>query len=176
MTEQTARSRVLRKQKDRKVPLYKLRTSDAVKIICDSPRRLEELWILLEDRNRRIRDRAAATLAELVSVHPSRLLRSVSRMQVSLLDESAYVRWHIVYTLGFLVARSPSRLQGVLPDLLGCLEDGNRVVRLLASKALAQIGAENPKIIEKAFNNAGKQMPAVVAHTLRLRSKGKTEK
>jgi hypothetical protein len=167
MKEQTARPRVIPKRKDRNIPLDKMRTSDVLKIVSDSPRRLEELLCLLENRERRVRDKAAATLARLVAIHPSRLLRSVPRIQESLLDDSAYVRWHVVYALGFLIGRFPSRLKGIVPNLLECLEDQNRIVRILASKALAQIAVRNPEMVEEAFRCIGKEIPAVVAEIFR---------
>jgi hypothetical protein len=163
MKERTARPRVISKRKNRNTPLDMLRKSDVVKIVSDSPRRLEELLCLLESRERRVRDKAAATLAQLVAIHPSRLLRSVPRFLESLLDESAYVRWHVVYALGFLVGRYPSRLKSILPNLLECLEDQNRIVRILSSKALAQIAARSPEMVEEAFRGTGKAVPAVVA-------------
>jgi len=141
--------------------------SDAVKIVSDFPRRLNELLNMLADRDRCVRDRAAATLAQLASLHPSRLLRSVPRLRESLLDESAYVRWHLVFTLGMLCARFPSRLQGILSDLTGCLDDPNRIVRILASKALAQMAVHNPRTVEELFRNAEKDIPPIVADILR---------
>jgi len=141
--------------------------SDAVKIISDYPRRLEELLDLLEDRNRHTRDRAAATMAQVASIHPNRLLRSAPRLREILLDESAYVRWHIVHTLGILVARFPSRLQGIVHDLQGCLEDQNGIVRALAAKALARIAVSDPQLIGTAFRGIEKALPPIVADVLK---------
>jgi len=169
MTKQNTRSKVIQKHNKRNVPLYTLRMSDVVKIISNSPRRLEELWGQLEDRDRHIRDRAAATLAQLVFIHPSRLMRCVPRLRESLLDESAYVRWHIVCTIGILMAQFPSRLKGLLPDLLGSLQDKNRIVRVLSAKALAQVAVRNPRIIKEAFKGIEKDMPSIVIETLRYK-------
>ena len=167
MTDPKTRRRIIHKRKKGCIPLSKLRMSDAVKIISNSPRRLEELFGMLEDRDRCIRDRAAATLAQLASLHPSRLLRLVPRLREALLDESAYVRWHLAYTLGMLCARNPSRLQFVLPDLLGCLDDPNRVVRMLASKALAQVAVRSPRSVEELFRGIERDIPPFVVDILR---------
>ena len=167
MTDPKTRPRIIHKRKKRCVPLSKLRMSDAVKIISGSPRRLEELFGTLEDQDRCIRDRAAATLAQLASLHPSRLVRFVPRLREALLDESAYVRWHLVYTLGMLCARNPSRLQSILPDLLGRLDDSNRVVQILASKALAQVAVRSPRSVEELFRGVEKEMPPFVVDILR---------
>lgn len=167
MKDPNTRRRVIRKQKKGGVPLSKLRMSDAVKIISDSPGRLEELLSLLNDRNRRIRDHAAATLARLALVHPSRLIRSMPRLREALADESAYVRWHLVYTLGLIGAEYPSRVQDFLSDILMCLQDQNRIVSILAGKALAQIAVRNPDIIEALFKGVELDMPPIVAGALR---------
>lgn len=167
MTETSPHPRIIRKRENSAIPLSKLRISDAIKIISDSPRRMEELLRMLEDRDRGIRDRAAATLAQLASIHPSRLLSAVPRFREALMDESAYVRWHLVYTVGVLCARYHSRLQAALPDLLGCLDDSNRIVRIMASKALAQVAVQNPGIIEELFRSVDKELPPVIAAVLR---------
>lgn len=167
MKKQNVSPQRIQKTKKRNVPFEKLRTADVVKVISDSPRRLKELWILLEDRDRRMRDRAAATIAQLVLLHPSRFLRYISRLEEMLLDESAYVRWHAVYTLGFLITRFPSRLKGHVLNLMGCIEDPNRIVRILTSKALAQVALRNSRIVEEAFKGIGKEIPPAVLKILR---------
>ena len=163
MTEPTPHPRIIRNRKKRCIPLSNLRMSDAVKIVSDSPRRLEELLHMLEDPDRSIRNRAAATLSRLASLHPSRLLRSVDRMRESLLDESAYVRWHLVYTLGMMGTLFPARLQCAVPDIVGCLDDQNRIVRVMSSKSLAQIAVHNPRIVEELFQNVETEVPPIVA-------------
>ena len=75
MTEPRPHRHVVRNRKKNTVPLYKLRTLDAVKTVVDHPRRLEELLRILEDKDRCVRGRAAATLARLSESHPARLLR-----------------------------------------------------------------------------------------------------
>ena len=63
---------------------------------------------MLDDSDRALRGRAAATLARLSEKHAGRLVRSVERLRDTLSDDSAYVRWHLVYTLGRVGARYPS--------------------------------------------------------------------
>jgi len=167
MTDPIPHPRIIRKNKKICIPLSNLRMSDAVKIVSDSPRRLEELLNMLEDSDRSIRNRAAATLALLTSMHPSRLLRSIVRMREGLLDESAYVRWHLVYSLGMLGTLFPSHLQCAVPDIMGCLDDQNRIVRILASKSLAQIAVHSPGIVEDLFRKVAKEIPPMVADILR---------
>jgi hypothetical protein len=70
MTEPRIHPRVIRNRKKNPVPLSKLRTSDAVKTVVDHPRRLEELLRMLEDKDRGVRGRAAATIAKLSESHP----------------------------------------------------------------------------------------------------------
>ena len=123
--------------------------------------------LLLEDRERSIRNRAAATLAHLVLLHPTWLVRAVHRLRDSLMDESACVRWNLVYALGILIARFPSRMENVLPDILECLDDQNRIVRVFASKTLANVAACRPRIIEELFQKSGKEAPRLVDDILR---------
>ena len=166
MKKQNVSPQRIQKAKKRNVPFEKLRTADVVKVISDSPRRLKELWILLEDRDRRMRDRAAATIARLVLLHPSRFLRYIPRLEEMLLDESAYVRWHAVYTFGFLISRFPSRLKGDVFNLIGSIEDPNRIVRIFTLKALAQVALRNSQIVEEAYKGIGKEMPSAVSKIL----------
>ena len=167
MTEMNARPIILGKGKKQRLPLSRLRKSDAVKVVSEFPRRLEELLHMLEDRDRCMRDLAAATLAQFVSLHPSRLLRFLPRIREALLDESAYVRWHLVYTVGILCALFPRRLQHVVPDLLDRLEDQNKIVRILTYKALARIASRNPEIVEDMFRNIGKEATGIISDVLR---------
>jgi HEAT repeat protein len=167
MTDLSARPGNMRKRKKRFIPLSNLMASDAVKTVSDSPHRLEELLLLLQDRDRCLRGRAAATLAQLATLHPLRLMPSVPRLRDGLADESAYVRWNLVYTLGMLCTQFLSRLQGVLPDIVRCLDDQNRIVRFFASKVLAQIAVHSPQTVEELFLKIEKEAPPVVAHILR---------
>ena len=166
MTERNARPRIVRKSKKRRIPLSGLRTSDAVKVVSDFPRRQEELFDMLEDQDRLIRGRAAATLAQLVSLHPSRLLPFIPRLREALLDESAYVRWHLVHTTGKLCELFPKRLQDVLADLLERLDDPNAVVRTLAAKEIARSAFHSRVIVEELFRKTDKKIPRIVSKAL----------
>ena len=167
LTEMNARLQIVGKSKKRYIPLSRLRTSDAVQVVADFPRRLEELFDMLGDRDRCMRDSAAATLAQFASLHPSRLLRFIPRLREALQDESAYVRWHIVHTMGKLCELSPKRLQGVLSDLLDRLDDQNAVVQTLAAKALARSALNNPGIVEELFRKIDREIPRIVNNALR---------
>jgi hypothetical protein len=167
MTEPRVHRRVVRHRKKRSVPLAKLRTSDVLKTIVDNPRRLEELLRMLEDKDRGIRGRAAATFAKLSESHPTRLIRILARFKDALGDDSAYVRWHIAYALGKLGVRFPMQSTEFLSDLNVCLDDHNRIVRIMAGKAMAQVAARKPAVIEGFFRDLKKEMPPVVARILR---------
>lgn len=166
MTESNSRPRIVGKRNKAYIPLSRLQMSDAVKVVSDFPRRMEELLHMLEDRDRLIRGRAAATLAHLVSVHPARLTRSLARLREALLDESAYVRWHTAYTIGTLCALYPKRLKVFLTDLIDRLEDQNTIVRMIATKALARMAYQNPGIIEEIFRTSDKEAQGILAKAL----------
>jgi HEAT repeat protein len=167
MTEPKTNKRVVRNRKMGTVPLSKLRTSDAVQTVVDNPRRLEELLRMLEDEDRSIRGRSAATLAKLSESHPNRLLRAIARFKESLDDDSAYVRWHLVYTLGTLGAQFPAVFPDFLNDLVARIEDPNRIVRILAGRALGQAASRKPAIVETYFRDLKKEIPPAVARFLR---------
>jgi hypothetical protein len=167
MAELRTHRRVVRNRKKNSIPLSKLRTSDAVKTVVDHPHRLEELLRMLEDRDRSVRDRAAAALAQLSESHPSRLLRVTGRLREALADESAYVRWYLVYSLGKLGHRFPARSRSFLHDIMARLDDDNKIVRFFSCKALAQIAARKPLIVNELFQNAKKEIPSPVARILR---------
>jgi HEAT repeat protein len=167
MTELRTHRRVVRNRKKNAVPLSKLRPSDVVKTVVDHPRRLEELLRMLEDKDRSVRGRAAATFARLSESHPARLLRFIVRLKGSLNDESAYVRWYLVYALGKLAARFPAQSRDFLGDLVIRLDDENRIVRILAGKALGQVALMKPIIVEELFQNLKKEIPPAVARLLR---------
>jgi hypothetical protein len=177
MTEPKTNRRIVRNRKKSPVPLSKLRTSDVVKTILDHPRRLEELLKMLEDKDRGVRGRAAATLARLSESHPARLLRIVRRLRESLADDSAYVRWHLIYTLGRLGEQFPIPADHFLDDIAACLDDTHRVVRVLAGKALVQIALRKPGIIQDYFADSKREIPSAVArilHTAKSSLKSKT--
>ena len=168
MTEPRTHRRVVRNRKKNAVPLSKLRTSDVVRTVVDHPRRLEELLRMLGDKDRGVRGRAATTVARLSESHPARLLRVILRLREALADDSAYVRWYLVYTLGKLGAHSPSQARVFLSDLVSRLDDENRVVRAVASKALIQVASRKPVIIEELFQNLKKEIPPSIARALRI--------
>ena len=167
MTEPRIHQRIVRNRKKNRIPLSKLRASDVVKTVVDHPRRLEELLRMLEDKDRRIRGKAAVILAQLSESHPARLLRVLARLTEALSDESAYVRWHLIYTLGIVAYRFPGRARSFLVDVVSRLEDDNRICRVLAAKALRQVAARKPLIIEECFRSLKKEIPASVARILK---------
>ncbi len=167
MMETRTYRRVSRNRKKSTVPLSKLRTSEAVKTVVDHPRRMEELVGLLEDRDRILRGRAAAAVAKLSESHPGRLLRMLERVKYCLSDDSAYVRWHLCYTLGCLGRRFPGRAQRFVPELGLRLDDDNRIVRVFAAGALAHIAALNPEAVQDFFQAAKRDLPPAVSRILR---------
>jgi hypothetical protein len=166
MMEPKTRKRIVRKRKKSAIPLSKLRPSDAVKTVIHNPRRLEELLLMLEDKDRGVRGRAAATLAKLSELHPGRLIRAIARFRESLSDDSAYVRWHLVYALGQLGSQFPALFPDFLNDMVVHLEDANRIVRIIACKALGQAAVRKPAIIESFFRDLKKEIPPAIARFL----------
>jgi HEAT repeat protein len=138
-----------------------------VKTVVDHPRRLEELAGLLDDRDVMVRERAAATMARLAESHPARLVRITEKLKVGLADDSAYVRWHVVYALGRLGFRFPAQAPGYLPGLAGCLTDDNRVVRSLALRALTDLASRKPEIVLEVFSSKKQALPSPLDRILR---------
>jgi hypothetical protein len=161
--EPRSQRRVARNRKKNRVPLSKLRTSEVVRTVVDHPRRLGELLNLLEDRDRTVRGRAAATLARLSESHPGRLVSSVERLADNLADDAAYVRWHLAYALGRIGWSFPNCACRFLSSLSGRLDDHNRVVRVLSCSALERIAARKPEVVQQAFESVRKEAPASVA-------------
>lgn len=151
------------------VPLSSLRTSEVVRTIVDHPRRLDELVSMIEESDRRVRDRAAATLARLAESHPNRLLRVLERLAQVLSDDSAYVRWNLAFALGAVGARFPRRLPDFLPRLAERLDDENRVVRVMGARSLLRIAACHPKAVLDYFELTKRQMPPSLQRLLRAR-------
>jgi hypothetical protein len=164
--------RITRNSKKSGIPLSKLRTSDVVKTVVDNPRRLEELLSMLHDQDLRVRGRAAATVARLADSHPGRLPRLIPRLRETVDDDSAYVRWHLVYALGKLGFRYPEQVYVFLNDIIGCLDDTNRIVRIMACNALGQIEAGKPGTVQGFFRNLGKVIPPAVVRFLRNTENG----
>jgi len=170
MMEPRTHRRIARGRKKR-VPLSNLRTSEVVKTVVDYPRRIEELVDMLEDKDRVIRGRAAATLARLSESHPGRLLRILERIKESLGDDSAYVRWHLAYTLGRVGLKFPARSQAFLNELSARLEDDNRIVRIITAKSLGLVAARRPHLIQDLFQANKREIPTHVARILRSKSR-----
>ena len=166
MTEPRTHHRLVRNRKKNIVPLAKLRTSDAVKTVVDHPRRLLELLRMLEDKDIGVRGRAAVAFSQLSDFRPNRLIRVAPRLTESLKDDSAYVRWHLLYTLGKLGERFPTQVRASLPELVLHLEDENRVCRILARKALGQIAIRKPALLEECFRDLKKEIPPAIARIL----------
>jgi len=122
---------------------------------------------MLEDKDRAFRGRAAAALARLSESHPARLLRVSQRLKDGLSDESAFVRWHLVYTMGKLASCYPGQSRAFLSDVVSRLDDENRIVRILSCKALSQVAARKPVVIEDLFQGLKKEVPPSIARTLR---------
>ena len=171
MMEPRTHRRISRNRKKNVIPLSKLRTSQVVKTVVDHPRRIEELVNMLEDEDRVVRGRAAATVARLSESHPARLLRLLERIMESLSDDSAYVRWHLAYALGRVGLRFPARSQGVLGPLSSRLEDENRVVRIMATRALGIMAERRPGMIQEVFESGKREIPSSIARILRDKSR-----
>jgi hypothetical protein len=167
MMETRTYRRIGRSRKKGTVPLSKLRTSEAVKTVVAHPRRMQELVGMLEDKDRILRGRAAAAVARLSESHPGRLLRMLERVKYCLSDDSAYVRWHLCYTLGCLGKRFPAKAVRLVADLGSCLDDDNRIVRVFASGALAGIAALNPEAVQDFFQASKREMPSSLSKILR---------
>jgi hypothetical protein len=170
MMEPRTHRRIAGSRKKR-VPLSNLRTSEVVKTVVDHPRRIEELVDMLEDRDRVIRGRAAATVARLSESHPGRLLRILERIKEALADDSAYVRWHLAYTLGRIGLKFPVRSQAFLNELSARLDDDNRIVRIITAKSLGLVAARRPNLIQDFFQANKRDIPNHVARILRSRSR-----
>jgi HEAT repeat protein len=155
-----------RNRKKNAVPLSKLRTSEAVKTVVNHPRRIEELIAMLEDKDRRVRGRAATTLARLSESHPGRLLRRLDRIREALGDDSAFVRWHAIYCLGCVGSEHPGKATEHLPRLADLLDDENRIVRMFAARALGQIALRKRKLVEDFFKERKRELPSGVVRIL----------
>lgn len=166
MMETRSQRCVARNRKKNRVPLSKLRTAEVVRTVVDHPRRLQELLNLLDDRDRKVRGRAAATLARLADSHAARLLHIVDRLKDNLSDDAAYVRWHLAYVLGQIGRSFPNRAHRFLAELSARLEDENRLVRVFAIKAIERIAAERPQVVVDALQEAKREIPSCVARHL----------
>ena len=166
MTKTTCQRNLSEGRKKNLVPLSKLRTSEVVRTVVDHPRRLDELFTLLQDKDRGIRGRAATTLARLSESHPTRLVRHLERLRGALSDDSAFVRWHLLYAMGKVISRFPGRSAGSLAEVGNRLADEDRIVRTFACRALERVATRNPLIINKLFESKPGDMPPSLARLL----------
>jgi HEAT repeat protein len=167
MREPKIHRRIIRNRKKTAVPLSKLRTSDAVRTVVDHPRRLQELLRMLDDKDRGVRTRAAAAFARLSESHPARLQRVILCLREGLVDESAYVRWHLVYSFGKIASFCPAQCREFLGDLVSRLDDENRIVRAVACKALGLVADRKPALVEDFFQTLKRELPPALARVLR---------
>ena len=167
MTGPGIRRHIVRNGKKNRVPLSTLRASEAVRTVVASPRRMEELLRMLEDKDRSVRGRAAVALAQLSESHPARLLRVSSRLREMLGDDAAHVRWHLLYALGRLMARYPRTAAALLSDIVARLDDENRVCRLMALRAVAPVAEKETPRIEEVYRELRKSIPPEVSRVLR---------
>ena len=168
MTKTRCHRSVAGRPKKNIVPLSTLRTSEVMRTVVDHPHRLDELIALLQDKERRIRGRAAVTLARLSESHPARLVRHLERLRGALADDSAFVRWHLLYALGQVLARFPGKAAGLLSDVGNRLADEDRIVRVFACRALEWLASRNPLIIIKLFEAKPGEMPPSLARMLQV--------
>lgn len=162
----TSRS-IARSRRKHRVPLSKLRTSEAVRTIVDHPSRISELVNLLDDSDRSMRGRAASTIARLSETHPGRLLRILERLREALSDDSAYVRWHTVYAIGKTGCVFPMQSASILKDLVRRLDDENRIVQIITAQALVALADKKPEIVQSLFESTKHEIPVSVAKKLR---------
>jgi len=148
------------------VPLSNLRASEVVRAVVDHPRRLEELVSLLQEKERSLRGRAAATLARLSESHPVRLMKHLEQLREALGDDSAYVRWHLLYTLGQVISRFPRRASFCLSDVSARLTDENILVRNFACRALEEVAARAPELVQALFSTNKEAIPPSLARVL----------
>ena len=158
--------RASRSRKKSLTPLSNLRTSEVVRTVVAHPRRLDELVNLLQDGDRRIRGRAATTLARLSESHPARLVRHLEHLRGAIADDSAYVRWHLLYALGHVIARFPKRSSMYLGDVRGRLADEDRLVRSFACRALEKVASDKPRLINTLYSATPDDIPPSVARLL----------
>ena len=159
--------RTQRNRKKNLIPLSKLRAAEVVRTVVDHPRRLDELVNLLQDKDRAIRGRAAATLARLSESHPGRLIRHLESLREALGDDAAFVRWHVVYVIGQVIACCPLRASFVLSDVSARMTDEDRLVRRFACRALEHVARLKPQLIDALYSANREAMPTEVARILR---------
>ncbi len=174
--EARSKRRVSSGRKGGRVPLSSLRTAEALRTIVAHPRRLDELVSIMEDSDRLVRDRAAATLARLAEAHPERLVRILERLKEDLADDSAYVRWNLVFSLGAVGARFPRRAPDLLPELTERLDDSNRIVRDMACRALLRFAEHDPRRVAEHFETCRRPLPRSLRHLIEVCAAAKAGK
>ena len=161
MTKPRIQQKAVRNRKRTAAPIAQPRTFDV-----DHRGQSEELLRMIEDKELFVRQVAAVALARMSEQHPARLLCRLVRLKEALKDDSAYVRWHVVYVLGRIMSCSLSRTSTFLGDLVSRLDDENRIVRVFACKALSQLAARNPVVIKELFRELKREIPSSVAQVL----------
>lgn len=121
---------------------------------------------MLGEKDLVLRGRAAATLASLAETRPERLVKALPRLRECLGDDSDYVRWHLFYALGALGARFPVATREYWRDIFAGMEDGSRVVRLVAGKASARLIAGDPEAVAAVYREARREVPPEIAALL----------
>jgi HEAT repeat protein len=166
MTKPELHRRTTRSRKKNHIPLSKLRAAEVVRTVVDHPRRLDELINLLGDKERSLRSRAAATLTRLSESHPGRLIRHIEALREGLRDDSAYVRWHLLYTLGRIISRFPRRASCSLSDLKARLGDEDKVVRRFACRGMEMVAASHPQLVHALFSADKEEIPPSIGRML----------
>jgi hypothetical protein len=121
---------------------------------------------MLEDKDICVRGRAAVAMAHLSDSHPARLIRVAVRLRDALADDSAYVRWHILYTFGRLGVKFPAQSRQFLSELVTHLEDENRICRIIACRALGEVAGRKRSVIEECFMSMKKDIPPALTRLL----------
>ena len=153
-------------RRKRIVPLSRMQTPDVIKTVLRYPRRLEELFDMLGDKDLSIRGRAAATLARLAESRPESLLDAMPRLREYINDDSDYVRWHLVYAFGEIGAQVSSPVREYWADVFTCMEDGSRIVRMIAGKAAIRLAAKHPDAVATFFREIQRPVPPELAKFL----------
>jgi HEAT repeat protein len=168
---ETGSHRISRSRKKNSIPLSNLRTSEVVRVVVNHPGRLNELIGLLEERNLSVKGRAAATIGQLSDTHARRLVRNLDRILESLSDDSAYVRWSLVYALGRIAAAHPACMTEIIRNLLAATEDTNRLVRVMACRAIVGVYSSRPQQVRNSLESLQKPMPDAVARSIKTMKK-----
>ena len=143
-----------------------MQTTDVVKTVIRHPRRLEELLDMLGDMDTSIRVRAASTLARLAESHPENLLDAMPRLREHMYDDCDYVRWHLVYAFGEIGARVSESAHEYWAVVFAGIDDGSRIVRMIAGKAAARLAAKHPDAVAAFYRDTQRPVPQVLVKLL----------